>query len=223
MQWLTLNYELDLEPSSVKHAHCTSTHHTWHLCQVIWKSDQGFKRYRVDMKAWLTIRQITELKTICLPIFRGGGRHKETTQASLQWCLVKNQEMVSEVVVKMTNNNNQVTKLTISSLYSIKLERWLFTTVNIFNQAILQYTILNAKSYTFNYFTYAATCRTSLFEWQLLVNAFCTEAMSTHKCLGIGYVVHADNTTRIPFIFVRSMLKNLFSFFNLLLTFVIYN
>ena len=48
IQCLTLNYDLDLEPTLVKHTHCTSSHHTWLLCQVIWKSHQGFIRYSVD-------------------------------------------------------------------------------------------------------------------------------------------------------------------------------
>ena len=48
IQCLTLNYDLDLEPTLVKHMYCTSTHHTWHLCRVICESHQGFKRYRAD-------------------------------------------------------------------------------------------------------------------------------------------------------------------------------
>ena len=62
IQYFTLNYDLDLEPSLVKHKHCTSTHHTWHLCRVIWKSHKGFKRYRADTKAWRTDRR-TERQT----------------------------------------------------------------------------------------------------------------------------------------------------------------
>ena len=49
IQCLMLNYDLDLKPTLVKHMHCTSTHYTWHLCRVIWKFHQGFKRYRADM------------------------------------------------------------------------------------------------------------------------------------------------------------------------------
>ena len=71
IQCLTLNYDLDLEPTLVKHTHCTLSHHTLHLCWVIWKSHQGFKTYRADTKAWRTDRQTnrqtTELKTLCLP------------------------------------------------------------------------------------------------------------------------------------------------------------
>ena len=48
IQCLTLNYDLDLELTLVKHMYCTSTHHTWHLCRVIYESHQGFKRYRAD-------------------------------------------------------------------------------------------------------------------------------------------------------------------------------
>ena len=44
IQCLTLNYDYDIEPTLVKHTHCTSTHHTWHLCRSIWKSHQGFKK-----------------------------------------------------------------------------------------------------------------------------------------------------------------------------------
>ena len=46
---LTLNWPL------VKHTHCTLTHHNWHLCRVISKSHQGFKRYRADMIVCLTL------------------------------------------------------------------------------------------------------------------------------------------------------------------------
>ena len=68
IQYLILDCYLDLEPNLVKHRHCTSSHHTWHLCKVICKSHQGFNRYRADTKAWHTDRrpdrQTTELKTI---------------------------------------------------------------------------------------------------------------------------------------------------------------
>ena len=50
IQCLILDCDLDLEPTLVKHRHCTLSHHTWHLCKVICKSHQGFKRYRADMK-----------------------------------------------------------------------------------------------------------------------------------------------------------------------------
>jgi len=50
IQCLILNCDLDLEPTLVKHKHCTSSHHTWHLCKVICKTHQEFKRYRADMK-----------------------------------------------------------------------------------------------------------------------------------------------------------------------------
>ena len=50
IQCLILDCDLDLEPTLVKHRHCTSSHHTWHLCKVICKSHQGFKRYRADTK-----------------------------------------------------------------------------------------------------------------------------------------------------------------------------
>jgi len=54
IQCLILDCDLDLEPTLVKHRHCTLSHHTWHLCNVICKSHQGFKRYRADRKAWQT-------------------------------------------------------------------------------------------------------------------------------------------------------------------------
>jgi len=57
IQCLILNCDLDLEPTLVKHRHCTSAHLTWHLCKVICKSHQGFKRYRADTKAWRTDRR----------------------------------------------------------------------------------------------------------------------------------------------------------------------
>jgi len=80
IQYLILNCDLDLDPTLVKQRHCTSSHHTWHLCKVICKSHQGFKRYRADTNVWRTDRrtdgrtdgQTTELKTICLPISWGG-------------------------------------------------------------------------------------------------------------------------------------------------------
>jgi len=84
IQCLILDCDLNLEPTLVKHRHCTLSHHTWHLCKVICKSHQRFKRYRADTKAWRTDRrtegqtyrqtdrQTTELNTICLPISWGG-------------------------------------------------------------------------------------------------------------------------------------------------------
>ena len=45
IQCLTMNYDLDLQPTLAKHTHCTTTHHTWHLRRVFCKS-QGFKIYR---------------------------------------------------------------------------------------------------------------------------------------------------------------------------------
>jgi len=50
IQCLILNCYLDLDPTLVKHRHCTSSYHTWHLCKVICKSHQGFKRYKADTK-----------------------------------------------------------------------------------------------------------------------------------------------------------------------------
>jgi len=83
IQCLIINCDLDLDPTLVKNRHCTLSHHTWHLCKVIWKSHQGFKIYRADTKVWRTDgqtdgrtdRQTTELKTICLPIL--WGRHND--------------------------------------------------------------------------------------------------------------------------------------------------
>jgi len=51
-QCLNLDCDLDLEPTLVKPRHCTLCHHTLRLCKVIWKSHQGFKRYRADTKMW---------------------------------------------------------------------------------------------------------------------------------------------------------------------------
>jgi len=50
IQSLILDCDIDLEPTLVKHWQSTSSHHTWHLCKVICKSHQGFKRYRADTK-----------------------------------------------------------------------------------------------------------------------------------------------------------------------------
>jgi len=69
IQCLILDCDLDLEPTFVKHRHCKSSHHTWHLCKVICKSHQGFKRYRADTKVWWTDGQTDNgAKTICLSI-----------------------------------------------------------------------------------------------------------------------------------------------------------
>ena len=45
IQCLTMNYDLDLQPTLAKHTHCTTTHHTWHLRRAICKF-QGFTIYR---------------------------------------------------------------------------------------------------------------------------------------------------------------------------------
>ena len=50
IQCLLLDCDLDLGPTLVKHRNCTSSHHIWHLCKVICKSHQRFKRYRADTK-----------------------------------------------------------------------------------------------------------------------------------------------------------------------------
>ena len=57
IQCLTVNYDLGLEPTMVKHTHWTSTYHAWHLCPVICKSHQSFKRSRTDTKARRTDRR----------------------------------------------------------------------------------------------------------------------------------------------------------------------
>jgi len=70
------------------HKHCTSSHHTWHLCKVFCKSHQGFKRYRADTKAWRTEtdrrtdRQTTELKQYVSP-FNGGGKQWSSSRFNL--------------------------------------------------------------------------------------------------------------------------------------------
>jgi len=56
-------FNLELWPWSwrstlAKHTHCSSTHHTWHLCSVIWKSQIGLKdveRTRKTVVQWLNI------------------------------------------------------------------------------------------------------------------------------------------------------------------------
>ena len=50
IQCLTFNYDIDLEPTLVNHMQCTLTHHSWHVCRVIWKSHHDSKRYKVDTK-----------------------------------------------------------------------------------------------------------------------------------------------------------------------------
>jgi len=51
IQCLTLNYNLDHEQTLVIETQCSSTYHTWHLCNNIWKSHQRFKRYGADTKS----------------------------------------------------------------------------------------------------------------------------------------------------------------------------
>ena len=63
IQWLTLNYDLDLEPTLVKYTHCTSTYHTRHLCRVMCKSHYGFKRYKADTIVCLTSSYHIDLET----------------------------------------------------------------------------------------------------------------------------------------------------------------
>jgi len=78
IQCLILN--CDLEPTLVKHRHCTLSHHTWHLCKVICKSHQGFKRYRADTKVWRTDGQTDNgaKKHYVSPFHRG--RHNSSME-----------------------------------------------------------------------------------------------------------------------------------------------
>jgi len=46
IQFLTLNYDLDHEPTMVKHAHCTSTYHTWHCTELFVNPTRVEKIYR---------------------------------------------------------------------------------------------------------------------------------------------------------------------------------
>ena len=55
IQCLTLNNDLGIESNLVEHTHCTSTHHTWHLCRAICKFHQGFNIYREDTIVCLTL------------------------------------------------------------------------------------------------------------------------------------------------------------------------
>jgi len=50
IQCLILNFDLDLQLTLVKHKNCISSHYSLHSCKVICKSNQGFKRYRADIK-----------------------------------------------------------------------------------------------------------------------------------------------------------------------------
>ena len=43
IQWLNLNYDLNLDPIFVKHTHCILTHHSWHLYRDIWNSTRKSK------------------------------------------------------------------------------------------------------------------------------------------------------------------------------------
>ena len=84
IQCLILN--CDLDPSLVKHRHCTSSHHNWDLCKVICKSHQGFKRYRADTKYSHTIALFTVL---CKPLLHWGVKN-EVYSAHMpmlaKWC-----------------------------------------------------------------------------------------------------------------------------------------
>ena len=84
IQYLILNCDLDLDPTLVKHRHCTSSHHTSHLCKVICKSHQGSKDIKRTRKCdgqtdgrtdRRTDRQTTELKQYVSPFH--GGRHND--------------------------------------------------------------------------------------------------------------------------------------------------
>jgi len=75
LQCLTLNYDLDLKLTLVKHTHYTLTHHTWQLCRAIWKFHQRLKKYKVETKAWQTDGQMegrTNLVQCLASIITGG-------------------------------------------------------------------------------------------------------------------------------------------------------
>ena len=78
IQCLILHCDLDLEPTLVKHRHCTSSHHTWHLYKVICQSHLGFKRYRADTKVWRTDRRTDRQRSYkkqYVSPFCGGGHN----------------------------------------------------------------------------------------------------------------------------------------------------
>ena len=64
MQRLILNFDLDLQLTLVKYKHCTSSHYSWHVCKVICKYHQGFKRYRADTKCSHTMLKELEHRNL---------------------------------------------------------------------------------------------------------------------------------------------------------------
>ena len=78
IQCLTLI--LNLEPTWVKHTHCTLTHHTWHLCTV---TCQLYQRYRADMIVCLTLNYGLDLNVTLV-------KHTHCTSTHHTWhlCIV---------------------------------------------------------------------------------------------------------------------------------------
>ena len=62
MQCLTLNFDLDLEPTLVKRTQCTLTNHTCYLYRVICKSHQRLKLYRAETIVCLTLNYPIDLE-----------------------------------------------------------------------------------------------------------------------------------------------------------------
>ena len=87
---------LDLDPTLVKHLQCTLTHHTRHLCRVICKSHQGFKRYRADTIVCLTLNYDVDLEVTLV-------KHALCTSShgTLHLCQVTN---LSRVIEERTGN-----------------------------------------------------------------------------------------------------------------------
>jgi len=79
--YLTLNYDFDIEPTLIKRANCTATHHTWLLYRVICNSHQGFKRYRAT-QTWRTDRRTDRAKNN-LSLHFIGGRHNNEINSEL--------------------------------------------------------------------------------------------------------------------------------------------
>jgi len=96
IQCLILDCDLDLEPTLFKHRHCTTSHHTWHLCKVICTSHQGFKKYRAGTKVWQTDRRTDRrtagrtdnaAKNNMSPYFMGGDIiNKFSVHKHVQYC-----------------------------------------------------------------------------------------------------------------------------------------
>ena len=88
---LTLNYDRDLEQTFVKHTHCTSTYHTWHLCRDIFlnptSGSKDIQNYHLDIEACSNICTAHQLiiLDICAELFENPSCGFEHKLSPLPW------------------------------------------------------------------------------------------------------------------------------------------